>query len=192
MNEWIIGLIGLVASITGILAFFGISAFNQFWEYRRVSASSKHKTSASSKHKSKDNSCEALAGKLLRWFMFSIVLSLLPLAMKIISLLARDYEFSWGSIVSHGELLIIAITMCTTAIAELFCSGAEYKLRKLFAGSLTISVLIIASGSFSDISVAFELSQSEKLNATTIFVQQLVLFTTSFFLGVYCIFLSET
>jgi len=184
MNEWIIGLIGLVASITGILAFFGIPALNQVWEYQRVSASSKHK--------SKDNSCEALWGKILRWVMFSIVLSLLPLGMKALSLSTRAHEFNWSSIVSHGELLIITITMCTTAIAELFCSGSKNKLLKLVAGSFTISVLIVSSGYFSDISVAFELSQSTNFNPIVILQYQLWLFGIAFGLGIFCIFLSET
>jgi|GEM_PF-1600988 len=140
-------------------------------------------------YKGKD--CEGLIGKIVRWIMFSIVLSLLPLGMKMLSLSIRNHNFSYSDIVSHGELLLITITMCTTAIAELFCSGSGSKPPKLFVGSVTILILILAASLFSDISVAFELGRDKDFGPDVIFNTQIVLFVLSFILGIACIFLSE-
>ena len=176
----------LIILIIFIIAYGCIRSLRLFKEYQKARGRKR------TKFKDESNTCEAIEGKILRWIMFSIVLSLLPLSMKVLSLSTRFYEFSWGSIVSHGELLLVTITMCTTAIAELFCSGSDLKLPKLVIGSLTISVLIIASGYFSDISVAFELSRATDFDIYQILFFQLWFFVIAFILGIICIFLSES
>jgi hypothetical protein len=177
---WVVTVIGAIFTI--IAAAYTVKTAKQYLHARPT---------GKSKAKSKEINCEGLPGKLLRWIMFSIVLALLPLGMKYLSLVTRNHEFSLSNIVSHGELLLITITMCTTAIAELLCSGSGKKLPKLFVGSWTILILIVATGYFADISVAFELGQAEKFSKSTIFYYQVWLFVLSFLFGIACIFLSE-
>lgn len=82
--------------------------------------------------------------KLLRWFMFSVLIALAPLAASHFGLQVDRREPSVEMLVGRGELLLICATIAAAAIGELIPAGREKPLRKLIAGG-SCMVIVVAS-----------------------------------------------
>jgi hypothetical protein len=92
--------------------------------------------------------------KVLRWFMFGVLISLLPLAYTYENLVIKSQPVDMAKVVGNGELLIIVWALCAGAIGELFGSTADYKWFKIVSGGLTLIVLIMSALLFASIAEA--------------------------------------
>jgi hypothetical protein len=63
--------------------------------------------------------------KLVRWFMFSVLISLVPLALTYFNLWLDRRQAPLEMLVARGELLLICTTLGAAAPGELFPSGRE-------------------------------------------------------------------
>ena len=80
---------------------------------------------------------------LMRWFVFSVLVALLPLVLNAL-IVATDAEpFSLVQLVARGELLIIAAALCAGAIGDLIGRGTQRASAKIVAGGACVMLLFL-------------------------------------------------
>ncbi|MDM8560771.1 hypothetical protein [Candidatus Parabeggiatoa sp. HSG14] len=130
--------------------------------------------------------------KLIRWFIFSIIITLLPIILSALSLETMGKLDSLSQLIAHGELLLIATAISAAAVGELFISSSKLKILKVIVGGATITVLMIAASYFAEISttylsgVTFDTQQIDVIVETSLWI-----FGISVFLAGCCLLLSE-
>jgi hypothetical protein len=83
--------------------------------------------------------------RLVRWFMFSVLVSLVPLASSYFNLWLDKREAHLEMLLARGELLLIATTLGAAAIGELFPGDAENAIKKLLAAGTSLVGLVVCS-----------------------------------------------
>lgn len=94
-----------------------------------------------------------MAARLTRWFIFSVMMALLPLWFHLLSQFPDGGGGSWLmtwliTSCSHGELLLVTAAVSGAAIGELIGSGNRALFAKLIAGVGCAVVLVLASLGF--------------------------------------------
>jgi len=88
-----------------------------------------------------------VAEKIVRWLLFSVVLSLVPLFVRVIS--NPKAVFTWDALTPNGELLLIAITLCAASIGDIFVAkGTDHHilgLMRLLGGSCALIIIILSA-----------------------------------------------
>jgi hypothetical protein len=130
-----------------------------------------------------------MAEKVSRWFLFGVLISLVPLFWSYENLIIKAQPATMAKIVGNGELLIIVWALCAGALGELFGSNGDYKNFKIISGGLTLIVLIAAALLFASITEA----RVEKANVDdgAVVYASVLLFIFSIFSCSGCIVLSE-
>lgn len=91
------------------------------------------------------------AEKLVRWFMFSVLVSLVPLAMTYFGLRLDRRPVHLEMLVGRGELLLISTTLGAAALGELFPGGRENAIGKLLAAGTSLVGILVCSFYFATI-----------------------------------------
>jgi len=86
-----------------------------------------------------------MTAKLSKWFMFSVVMALLPVLFNFFFLLATARAPTLTGLTGNGELLLIAAALSSVAIGELIDSKTEKRVWKIIAGGSSVVVLATAS-----------------------------------------------
>ena len=127
--------------------------------------------------------------KLIRWFIFSVIVALLPLIFNALRLITRGSVFSITALTAHGELLLVACAISAAAVGELVASGSILKIAKIIVGGCSIIILSLASLYFADISAARlsgEILQNSVISRVTLILYSIALVSSG-----CCIALSE-
>ncbi len=115
-----------------------------------------------------------LIERLVRWFIFSVTIALLPLMFNYFRLLGRGENPDMNLVVSRGELLIVSAAIAAGAVGELIASGRALAIPKLISGGGCILILFLASLWFADISVAA--ISGQVIDARTVSVYSMYIF----------------
>ena len=83
--------------------------------------------------------------KRVRWFMFTVLFSLVPLASTYFGLQLDRREASLSALVAHGELLLICTTFGAAALGELLPGEREHTIAKLFAAGTSLLGVVVCS-----------------------------------------------
>jgi hypothetical protein len=86
-----------------------------------------------------------LPEKLTRWFIFSVLISLVPLITSYLGLLLDSRAATLQTVTGRGELLLITTTLAAAAIGELIPSGRDRGTQKLLAGGSCIVIVLLSS-----------------------------------------------
>jgi hypothetical protein len=87
-----------------------------------------------------------LKEKLLRWLLFSVLLSLSPLLARAISLSTDSADTNLLQLLSpRGELLLVSIVLCAAAAGELIGSKDHRRMAKITAGGISVLLLVFAA-----------------------------------------------
>lgn len=89
--------------------------------------------------------------KLVRWSIFSVMVSLTPLAVSYLGLRLDRQEPTLHLITARGELLLISTTIASAAVGELLPGGRQYATRKLVAGGGCMLMVLLSSFFFAAI-----------------------------------------
>ena len=116
--------------------------------------------------------------KLVRWFMFSVLVSLVPLALTYFNLWVDRRDVRLDMLVARGELLLISTTLGATALGELFPSTRENALEKLLSGGALV-VLMLMSSFFFAVTQARQSSASRSLFAVSLVIFAGILATSA-------------
>ena len=101
-----------------------------------------------------------MVDKILRWLIFGVVVSLLPLAAAYATLAIRSQPATLRAVAGNGEVLIICWSLCAGALGELFGSTNRYKRQKMVVGGVTIAVIVFCTLVFAPIEERRLLNQS--------------------------------
>ena len=101
---------------------------------------------------------EQLLGKIIRWGIYTVLLALVPLTFSMFRLAIRGDDISLKesmfTVLSRGDLLLIAVILCGGAMGELSYAGRSYRVLKMVsAGGATI-ILLFSAFLFADVSFA--------------------------------------
>lgn len=86
-----------------------------------------------------------LREKFTRWFIFSVVISLVPLFTSYVGLALDRRTAGLAAVIGRGELLLITTTLAAAAIGELIPSGRERGTQKLLAGGACTVIVLLSS-----------------------------------------------
>ena len=129
--------------------------------------------------------------KLVRWGMFGVLLSLLPLAGAFVGSAIYGKLVSLEGLLSRGELLLIATTLAAAATGELFGSrhSSTASGTEVLAGGAAIFVAVLAIFSYAVVSTA--ISRGEQFSKTFVTWYSIVIWLFSIAAGALCVALSE-
>lgn len=123
--------------------------------------------------------------RLVRWFMFSVLVSLVPLASSYFNLWLDKRQAPMQVLVARGELLLICTTLGAAAIGELFPGSRDNAVEKLLSGGASILLILVST-------VFFAAAQSRNSpSPRSIFVVSLALFVGMLIAAASCIFYSH-
>jgi hypothetical protein len=98
----------------------------------------------------------AVAFRAGRWFFFTFLLALLPIALGALEVETRAREtFSIQGLVGAGELLLVTAAVVGAALADLIGdAGAGFRTTRLYCGCSAAVVVIAAATWFADVNAA--------------------------------------
>ncbi|HYR10929.1 MAG TPA: hypothetical protein VEQ60_24330 [Longimicrobium sp.] len=88
---------------------------------------------------------DARTEKLVRWFMFSVLISLVPLAVTHFNLRLDGRIVHLEMLVARGELLLICTTLGAAALGELFPGGGGHAMGKMLGAGASMVVVVLSS-----------------------------------------------
>ena len=82
--------------------------------------------------------------KLLRWFLFSVPASLVPLALTYFSHRIDRHAVRLEMLLGRGELLLVTTTLGAAALGELIPASRENAVAKVLAGGASVLMIVIS------------------------------------------------
>lgn len=94
--------------------------------------------------------------RILKWFLFSVLIALAPLAADGLNRLSQisgtiSLKPITVGILGHGELLLISAALAADTIGDLIASGEQFKTLKLVTGGASAIIILLASIWYADI-----------------------------------------
>jgi hypothetical protein len=97
--------------------------------------------------------------RLVKWIVFSVVISLLPLAADWANRISQGRsgisEDVLAEVLAHGELLLISAAIAADAVGDLIGSRPEFKMLKYLAGGACLAIILFGSLWYADIAANF-------------------------------------
>jgi hypothetical protein len=93
-----------------------------------------------------------MSERLVRWFVFSVVIALLPLGFRYLLEATDGAPPTITRLLSQGELLLVSSAIAAAAVGELIGRGRRRPILQLFAGGGCIATVLIASLYFAYVS----------------------------------------
>jgi hypothetical protein len=134
-----------------------------------------------------------LSEKILRWLIFSIFLSALPIVFAIFLLtIVANNEFTIA--IRNGEIFIICVPICMSSPSEVLFVQSKPRLPRLrlLVGVMTIIIGIFCAFLFAATATAPIISQQPLLSSADISTYSLYMFLISLFFSYTCVLLSES
>ena len=131
---------------------------------------------------------EELTLKLVRWVIFTAVLSLVPLGILYIALLYASKPHGLANILGNGELLIIAWILGIGGFGELIPEGSTKRIPALACGGLNAVIFICSLSLF--VVARYTAGPQESMEIFTTWAS-IILFIATFFTSAGCVALSE-
>ncbi|MFZ5911684.1 MAG: hypothetical protein ACOYYU_16855 [Chloroflexota bacterium] len=128
--------------------------------------------------------------KLVKWVIFSVIVSLLPLFINLLLLYLNGIYLTIAYFSPHGELLLISVTICAIAIGDVIGTGKKYLALKLLAAGGCVLILIFSSSIFAILSLGSIIPENSA-TASAITDFSLITFLFSLLTSSGCVYLSE-
>ena len=113
---------------------------------------------------------------LIRWIIFSVVIALLPLLFNLLRNIGRGENIGFVRLFSHGELLLVSAAISAGALGQLFGVGSSLSIIKILAGGSCVTIVMVASFWFADISGAYLSNPPVTLNIKAICIGSIIVF----------------
>jgi hypothetical protein len=127
--------------------------------------------------------------KLTKWFLFGVVIALLPILFNYFQLRARATPATFDDITGRGELLLVAAGIAAAAVGDLLGTGPALKTLKVVAGAFSVIILMTASLFFADVAAGYIAGQ--KIDAHVVGNTSLILLACAVAAGGGCVALAE-
>jgi len=93
--------------------------------------------------------------KLTLWFIFRVLLSLVPILFTSVRILTTGGAHPFGTAIERGELVLLAAAMCGGSVGLLIGSGATLLISKIISGGAAIIILMFSSLYYADVSALY-------------------------------------
>jgi hypothetical protein len=125
--------------------------------------------------------------KLARWFGFTVLISLAPLFAAYLGLKTYSRYHGIISLSEHGELLLIACVIGSSAVGELVPPKTKKRTgAKILVGSITLCLVLISSIYFGLISLG-----TGTIDPKVVSSHSLILLICTVIMSGFCVSLSE-
>jgi hypothetical protein len=128
--------------------------------------------------------------KFSRWFIFTVLISLIPIGYAILKMLTFSKPFKLESVIGRGELLLISTAIGGGAIGEVIGTTKTHPVLKIIAAGGCILTVLMSAMWFADILSAVE-GQVSTLSGSIISYGSLIILGITIFAAAFCIILSE-
>lgn len=93
-------------------------------------------------------SASAVLVKLIRWVIFTVLFSLLPIFISYIVATVRDADNPslLASVVSHGELYLLASSFSAVGLGEIIGVNQKWQISKIIVSGLSLLSLVLSIG----------------------------------------------
>jgi len=95
--------------------------------------------------------------RLLRWFIFTVLVALAPLLVYGASTLIEGNQVTDELLFGKGELLLICCALAAAAIGDIITSGRELETYKLICGGSCVIVVFFTSALYDNIAQHIQL-----------------------------------
>ena len=126
-----------------------------------------------------------MSAKLTRWFIFSVLIALLPIGFTYVHLVTDEKPASIAILLAHGELLLISVALAADAVGDLIAGGTEKAVRKIISGGGCVITVIFASFYFADV------SSRAQVNTGIVFEVSIAIFIFTLVASASCKYLAE-
>ncbi len=128
--------------------------------------------------------------ELVRWWIFSIAIAVLPLLFKFVRQLTWGRSITFAEFFSKGELLLISFVISAGAIGKLFGCGKTLVLPSLIAGGACIILSCTAVFWFAELSAVDNGSHhnpSQSFNNRSVAIGSIILFAFTLLVTSFCV-----
>ncbi|HEY0025278.1 MAG TPA: hypothetical protein VGB24_20355 [Longimicrobium sp.] len=123
--------------------------------------------------------------RMTRWFIFGVLISLIPLAVSYFSLKLDRRAPTLGGLLAGGELLLISTTVAAGCIGELIPVSRGKPVEKLIAGGACMLIVLFSTSCFAAVKSRASPDPSP-IRATS-----LLLFASAVVAGAGCVYLAN-
>jgi hypothetical protein len=123
--------------------------------------------------------------KLVRWFIFSVMVALAPLVISYLGLRLDRQQPRLYMLTMRGEVLLISTTIASAAVGEIIASGRDNALLKLMAGGSSVLLVLYSSLLFAAI------QGRQAADPQAILTASLVLFAGTLLASSGCVYLAH-
>jgi hypothetical protein len=92
-----------------------------------------------------------MLASLSRWFCFTVIPALVPIAWLASRLRARRLHVDADVLLGRGELLLACSAFAAFGIGEILASGKKRRVRKYIVGGCCLLILMVAIDDYADI-----------------------------------------
>lgn len=137
-----------------------------------------------------------IAARLARWFFFSVLFALLPLAFAYVKALSVGPTVGLQELVARGGLLLLAAGLSAGAIGDLLLSDKRWMALKVSAAGFCVSNAVGASLYFVVVSDAYTMSLARRtpletnLNVGFAFWLSVILYGVAVFTSLVCVWVT--
>ena len=123
--------------------------------------------------------------RMTRWFIFGVLISLIPLGVSYFMQKLDRRAPTLGSLLEGGELLLISTTVAAGCIGELIPISRRKPVEKLVAGGACMVVVLVATSCFAAV------KSRPSPDPSPIRTTSLWLFATAVLAGGGCVYLAN-
>jgi hypothetical protein len=127
--------------------------------------------------------------RMVRWLIFGVVISLLPLGLTYFDLRMNAKPVAVVTVIGNGELFVIVWVLSAGAIGELFGSGNRFAALKAVCGGITLIAILAAGHAFASVTEAR--AAQMVLDDAYVVKQSINLFLFSLVPSMACVAMSE-
>ena len=122
---------------------------------------------------------------MARWFIFSVLVALAPLAFTFFNLLVAGTPPRLPALLVEGELILVSTAIAAASAGELIAAGRDRALGKVVSGGTCIILVLLGSVEFAAISA------NAVRNAEAVALISLLLFAGTVVAGASSVYLSH-
>ncbi len=128
--------------------------------------------------------------KLIKWLLFSAVISVVPLFSTYIILLLHSNYTTITTIIARGELQLISVALLANGIGEVVSNDNISKTIKIALSGLSTILLLLISIWYGAI-VSSLIAQNSTSTPQVLEFPSLIIFLVSFFISACCVVVGE-
>ena len=115
--------------------------------------------------------------RILKWLLFGVLCSLLPIGFVAIDFFANGKDFALANLIGNGELLLVTSGIAAAGLGELISESPKKSIGVMLTGASSLILIGVCSYSFSSV-VSSQTPDVNNITSGSIWVFFIAVFTT--------------